>query len=65
MVLCADESQSDVFYLFEVYRDSAALDANSRAPWFGQYMAAVGPLLAGQTELVRALPLLIDVKDGI
>lgn len=56
VVWSADEHDADTFYLFELYRDRAVMEANGRTPWFGDYFAAVGPLLAGQPEMVLATP---------
>ena len=57
VVWCADNRDPDAFYLWEVYDDPTAMEANDRAPWFGQYMVAVGPLLEGQPEVTTATPL--------
>lgn len=54
---CADEMDADTFYLFEVYRDQAATQANAQASWFWDYMKEVQPLLAGQPEVALATPL--------
>lgn len=57
VVWCADNGDPDAFYLWEVYADPAVMEANGRAPWFGEYMAAVGPLLGDQPEVTTATPL--------
>lgn len=57
VVWCADQHDPDVFYLFEIYTDGRAMGANASAPWFGEYMGAVGPLLAGEPEVGMATPL--------
>lgn len=57
VVWCADNGDPDTFYLWEVYSDPAAMEANGRAPWFGQYVAAVGPLLSGQPDVITATPM--------
>src|SRR5437899_2761067 len=56
VVWCADAAEPDTFYLWEVYGDPAAMEASARAPWFGAYMAAVGPLLSGEPEVITATP---------
>lgn len=56
VVWAADASDPDAFYLFEVYRDRASMEANGQAPWFFEYLGAVGPLLDGQPEVVLADP---------
>lgn len=57
VVWCADNGDPDAFYLWEVYTDPAAMEVNAQAPWFGEYMAAVGPLLGGQPEVTTATPM--------
>ena len=57
VVWCADNGDPDAFYLWEVYSDPEAMEANGRAHWFGQYMAAVGPLLDGQPEVTTSTPM--------
>jgi quinol monooxygenase YgiN len=57
VVWCGDNGDPDAFYLWEVYTDPAAMEANGRAAWFGQYMEAVGPLLAGQPDVMTATPM--------
>jgi quinol monooxygenase YgiN len=54
VVWSADKADADAFYLWEVYTDPAAMEANGRSAWFGEYMGAVGPLLAGQPEMTMA-----------
>jgi quinol monooxygenase YgiN len=56
IVWCADQHDPDTFYLFEIYRDAAALGANAQADWFADYMARVGPLLAAEPEVSMATP---------
>jgi quinol monooxygenase YgiN len=53
---CADDADPDVFHLIEVYRDADAAQANAQAPWFWEYLWAVGPLLDGQPEVRMATP---------
>ena len=57
VVWSADNAEPDTFYLYEVYGDSTAMEANANAPWFAEYMGAVGPLLATQPELMTATPM--------
>ena len=56
VVWCDDAADSDAFYLFEIYRDQETFTANAQAPWFADYMAAAGPLLAAEPEVVMAAP---------
>lgn len=53
---CADTMDADTFYLFEVYSDQAATQANAQAAWFWDYMREVQPLLANQPEVAIAAP---------
>ena len=56
VVWCNDLADPDRFTLFEIYRDQAAFGENAEAPWFGEYMGKVGPLLAGEPEVTMATP---------
>ena len=56
VVWAADQHDLDSFYLFELYANADALGANAQAPWFGEYMEKVGPLLAGAPEVGMAEP---------
>ncbi len=56
VVWCDDVADPDRFTLFEIYRDQEAFGANAQAPWFADYMARVGPLLAGEPEVTMATP---------
>lgn len=53
---CHDMDDPDMFFLFEVYDDPASLAKNVKAPWFAEYMAAVGPLLDGPPEVFQTTP---------
>lgn len=57
VVWCADNADPDSFFIWEIYADPAAMDANGRAPWFGQYLGEVSPLLEGQPEVTTATPM--------
>lgn len=56
VVWSADAADPDAFYLFEIYRDRESMEANGQAPWFFEYLGAVGPLLDGQPEVLLAEP---------
>ncbi|MEN0065285.1 MAG: antibiotic biosynthesis monooxygenase [Myxococcota bacterium] len=51
-----DPHDADRFMLCEVYANAEAFQANAAAPWFAAYMAEVGPLLAGEPEVVMGPP---------
>lgn len=57
VVWCADGNDPDSFFLFELYRDMEAMQTNAGASWFGEYMGAVGPLLAAEPEVTMGTPL--------
>lgn len=57
VVWCADGNDADSFFLFEMYRDMEAMRANAGAEWFGEYMSAVAPMLAGESEVLMGTPL--------
>ena len=56
VVWCDDAADADRFYLFEMYRDQESFGVNAQAPWFAEYMAQAGPLLAAEPEVVMASP---------
>ena len=60
VVWCADESDAETFYLFEIYSSREAFQANAeagfQAGWFLAYMQAVQPLLAGEPVVSMATP---------
>lgn len=55
-VFALDMMDPDTVHITEVYATQAAFEANSQAPWFGAYMAQVGPLLAGEPGFAMAQP---------
>ena len=55
-VLALDMADPDTVRISEVYATQAAFEANSQAPWFADYMAEAGPLLAGQPDFSMARP---------
>ena len=57
VVWCADQHDPDAFFLFEIYTSGEAMGANAAAPWFADYMAKAGPLLASEPEVAMASPL--------
>jgi quinol monooxygenase YgiN len=56
VVWVADSNDADVFFLFEVYSDPAAMGANAEADWFGEYMQRAMPMLAGEPEFSMGEP---------
>ena len=55
-VLALDMEDADTIRIAEVYATKAAFEANSQAPWFSDYMAEAGPLLATQPEFHMTTP---------
>lgn len=55
-VFALDMNDPDTVRITEVYATQTAFQANSQAPWFGAYMAEVGPLLAGEPDFAMASP---------
>ncbi len=55
-VFALDMANPDVIHISEVYGSKAGFEANSQAPWFADYMAEAGPLLAGQPAFNIAMP---------
>lgn len=56
VVWCADQHDPDRFHLFEIYRDAESFGANAQSSAFAEYMAAAGPLLAGEPTVAMASP---------
>ena len=56
VVWCDDAHDPDTFYLFEIYASQEAMGANAQAAWFADYMAAAGPMLAGEPDVMMAIP---------
>ncbi len=56
VVWCDDQHDADTFHLFEIYRDMSVMGANAQAPWFAEYMAKVGPMLAGEPSVAMLTP---------
>lgn len=52
-----DEADPNTFYLFEIYSDRAAQQANGQAPWFFEYLQAAQPFLAGMPEVMVGTPM--------
>lgn len=51
-----DADDADTLHFVEVYADGAQMVANAEAPWFGAYLAAVKPLLAGPPRVATGRP---------
>ena len=64
VVWCDDATDPDSFFLFEIYANEADFQANAQAPWFAEYMAAVGPLLAEEPSVTMASPTWATGLDG-
>jgi quinol monooxygenase YgiN len=56
VVWCDAADDPDTFVLFELYATREAFEANAAQPWFREYMAAAGPLLAAQPEITMGTP---------
>ncbi len=56
VVWCDDHGDEDTFHLFEIYRTEAAFRDNAASPFFADYMATAGPLLAAKPEVRMAKP---------
>lgn len=56
LVLWCDDNDPDVFHLVEIYDSPDAAAEAGQAPWFWEYLAAVGPLLQGEPVIRTATP---------
>ena len=55
-VWCADETDADTFYIFEIYGDRAVQQTNAGDPAYHTYLQEAQPLLASGPEVVTATP---------
>ncbi|MEX2627194.1 MAG: putative quinol monooxygenase [Ilumatobacteraceae bacterium] len=55
-VLLKDASDTDVLWVYEVYRDQAAFDAHSSSEAMKSLGRALGTVLAGRPELIITHP---------
>ena len=55
-VLHTDDSDENLFWVYELYQDQAALDEHGRSDAMKAAIEAFGPLLAGRPELIRITP---------
>jgi quinol monooxygenase YgiN len=56
-VWCADETDADTFYIFEIYGDRTVQRTNAQDPAYFAYQQEAQPLLATGPEVVTATPL--------
>jgi quinol monooxygenase YgiN len=55
-IFALDMNDPNVVHITEVYTTQAAFQANTQSPWFANYMAEAGPLLAGEPDFAMASP---------
>ena len=55
-VFALDMADPDTVHITEVYATQAAFQANAQSPWFADYMAEAGPLIAGEPGFAMASP---------
>lgn len=55
-VFALDIGDPDTIRISEVYATKAAFEANAQEPWFAEYMAEAGPLLATEPEFHMTIP---------
>jgi quinol monooxygenase YgiN len=56
-VWCADETDADTFYIFEIYGDRSVQQANAQDPAYFAYLQEAQPLFASGPEVVTATPM--------
>ena len=57
LVWVDDNSNPNVFYLFEIYTDMEAMQANGQTPWFAAYMQEAMPLIEQTgSEMMMGMP---------
>lgn len=55
-VWCADETDADTFYIFEIYGDRSVQQTNAQDPAYFAYLREAQPLIASGPEVVTATP---------
>ena len=55
-VLHTDDNDENLFWVYELYRDQAALDEHGRSDGMKAAIEAFGPMLGGRPELIRITP---------
>lgn len=60
-VWCADEIDTDIFYIFEIYRDRSVQQVNAQDPAYLAYLQETQPLLAVPPEIMKATPVWVKI----
>lgn len=55
-IFATDVNDANTVHISEVYATQAAFQTASQSPWFGAFMAEVGPLLAAEPQFAMAAP---------
>ena len=55
-VWCADKTDADTFYIFEIYADRTVQQVNAQDPAYLAYLQEAQPLLANPPEIMTATP---------
>ncbi|MBI1377906.1 MAG: antibiotic biosynthesis monooxygenase [Frankiales bacterium] len=63
--LCVDPDDADVIWLYEWFRDEAALEAHRSAPLFGRLMAELPGLVVDGTGIMRLDPLRLRMSPAV
>ena len=64
-LLCVDPDDADVVWLYEWFRDEAALEAHREAPLFSRLMAELPDLVGDSPGIMRLDPLRLRMSSGV
>jgi quinol monooxygenase YgiN len=64
-MVCVDPDDSDVVWLYEWFRDEAALEAHRTAPLFGRLMAELPELVGENPGIMRLDPLRLRMSSAV
>ena len=63
--LCVEPDDSEVVWLYEWFRDDAALEAHRSAPLFGRLMSELPDLVADGPGIMRLDPLRLRMSSAV
>ncbi len=64
-LVCVDPDDSDVVWLYEWFRDEAALEAHREAPLFGRLMTELPDLVGDSPGIMRLDPLRLRMSTSV
>jgi quinol monooxygenase YgiN len=64
-LVCVDPADADVVWLYEWFRDEAALEAHREAPLFSRLMAELPDLVGDSPGIMRLDPLRLRMSSAV